>query len=68
MSGNDWGEPPSDREDEDVGPFYEDHFDDDVDYYDRDIEDDVETEPIDIKDGTKAKNEKKELKAKGDDV
>ncbi|KAL0015378.1 hypothetical protein SO802_002447 [Lithocarpus litseifolius] len=34
-SGNDWGEPPSDREDEDTDLFYED-------YYDQDIEDDVE--------------------------
>ena len=41
-SGNDWGEPPSDREDEDAYLFYEE-YDDDVDYYDEDIEDDVET-------------------------
>ena len=40
-SGNDWGEPPSDREDEDEGLYYED-YDDDVDYYDGDIEDDVD--------------------------
>ena len=33
-SSNDWGESPSDREDKDVGPFYKDHFNDDVDYYD----------------------------------
>ncbi|KAK9986372.1 hypothetical protein SO802_031323 [Lithocarpus litseifolius] len=39
--GNDWGEPPSDREDEDADLFYEE-FDDDVDYYDQDIEDDIE--------------------------
>ncbi|KAK9998244.1 hypothetical protein SO802_017847 [Lithocarpus litseifolius] len=40
-NGNDWGEPPSDREDEDAYLFYEE-YDDDVDYYDEDIEDDVE--------------------------
>ncbi|KAL0011158.1 hypothetical protein SO802_006266 [Lithocarpus litseifolius] len=39
-NGNDWGEPPSDREDEDSDLFYEE-YDDDVDYYDKDIEDDV---------------------------
>ena len=38
-SGNDRGEPLNDKEDEDAGAFYEDNFDDDVDYYDRDIED-----------------------------
>ena len=47
-SSNDWGESPSDREDRDVGPFYKDHFDDDVDYYDGDTEDDAEVEPIDM--------------------
>ncbi|KAK9997796.1 hypothetical protein SO802_017399 [Lithocarpus litseifolius] len=47
-SGNDWGEPPSDREDEDVGLFYENRSDDDVDYYDGDIEDDAEAEPINM--------------------
>ena len=47
-SGDDWGKPPSDKDDEDEGPFYEDHFDDDVDYYDGDIEDDVEAEPMDM--------------------
>ena len=31
-SGDDWGEPFSDREDEDVDLFYEE-YDDDVDYY-----------------------------------
>ena len=36
-SGNDWGEPLSDRKDKDVGLFYENHSDDDVDYYDGDI-------------------------------
>ena len=36
---NDRGEPPSDREDEDVGAFYEDNSYDEVDYYDEDIED-----------------------------
>ena len=41
-SGNDWGEPPSDREDEDVDLFYE-KYDDDVDYYDEDIKDDAKT-------------------------
>ena len=38
-SGNDWGEPPSEREYEDDGLYYED-YDNDVDYYDEDIEDD----------------------------
>ena len=28
-------------EDEDAGAFYEENFDDDVDYYDEDIEDDA---------------------------
>ena len=40
-SGDDWGELPSDREDEDVDLFYEE-YDSDVDYYDEDIKDDVE--------------------------
>ena len=40
-SGDDWGEPPSDREDEDVDLLYEE-YDSDVDYYDQDIEDDTE--------------------------
>ena len=40
-SGDDWGEPPSDREDEDADLFYEE-YDSDVDYYDHDIEDDAE--------------------------
>ena len=40
-SGDDWGEPPSDREDEDADLFYEE-YDSDVDYYDEDIEDDAE--------------------------
>ena len=40
-SGNDWGEPPSDKEDEDEGLYYEE-YNDDVDYYDEDIEDDAE--------------------------
>ena len=40
-SGNNWGEPPSDKEDEDADLYYEE-YDDDVDYYDEDIEDDVE--------------------------
>ena len=31
-SGDDWGEPPSDREDEDADLFYKE-YDDDVDYY-----------------------------------
>ena len=38
---NNWGEPPSDREDEDTDLYYEE-YDDDVDYYDEDIEDDAE--------------------------
>ena len=42
-SGNDWGEPPSDRDDEGVGLFYKDRSNDDVDYYDRDIDDDAKT-------------------------
>ena len=41
FSGDDWGEPLSDREDEAANPFYEE-YDSDVDYYDEDIEDDVE--------------------------
>ncbi|KAK9997922.1 hypothetical protein SO802_017525 [Lithocarpus litseifolius] len=39
-NGNDRGEPPSDREDEDARGFYEDNSYDKVDYYDEDIEDD----------------------------
>ena len=50
--------PPSDREDEDVGPFYEDHFDDDMDYYDGDIEDDAKAKPIDVENGTKSEEYK----------
>ncbi|KAL0010986.1 hypothetical protein SO802_006094 [Lithocarpus litseifolius] len=40
-SGNDWGVPPSDREDEDANLFYEE-YNDDVDYYDEDIKDHTE--------------------------
>ncbi|KAK9997816.1 hypothetical protein SO802_017419 [Lithocarpus litseifolius] len=40
-AGDDWGEPSSDREDEDADLFYEE-YDSDVDYYDQDIEDDTE--------------------------
>ena len=40
-SGDDWGEPPSDREDEDADLFYEE-YDSDVDHYNEDIEDDAE--------------------------
>ena len=40
-NGDDWGKPPSDREDEDVDLFYEE-CDDHVDYYDQDFEDDTE--------------------------
>ena len=58
-SSNDWGESPSDREDKDVGPFYKDHFNDDVDYYDWDTKDDVEAEPIDMENG--AESEENEL-------
>ena len=39
-NGDDWGEPPNEREDEDVDLFYEE-YDSDVDYYDQDIEDDT---------------------------
>ena len=46
-SGIDWGEPSSEKEDEDEELYYED-YDDDVDYYNRDIEDDAEAEPIDM--------------------
>ena len=41
-NGDDWGEPPSDKEDEDADLFFEE-YDSDVDYYDQDIEDDAET-------------------------
>ena len=40
-SGDDWGEPPSDREDEDADLFYEE-YDSDMDHYNEDIEDDAE--------------------------
>ena len=50
-NGDDWGAALSDREDNDEGPFYEDHYDDDIDYYDGDIEDDAEVEPINIESG-----------------
>ena len=49
--GNDWGQPLSDRKDEDVGPFYENYSDNDVDYYDGDIEDDVEAKLADMENG-----------------
>ena len=39
-SGDDWGEYPCDREDEDANLFYEE-YDSDVEYYDQDIEDDA---------------------------
>ena len=41
-NGDDWGEPPNDREDEDTNLFYEEN-DSDMDYYDQDIKDDTET-------------------------
>ena len=41
FNGDDWGEPPSDREDEDTDLFYEE-YDSNVDYYDEDIKDDAE--------------------------
>ncbi|KAK9986689.1 hypothetical protein SO802_031640 [Lithocarpus litseifolius] len=55
-SANDRGEPPSDREDEDVGSFYEDHFDNDMDYYDGDIEDDVKAKGGDREDDAEAED------------
>ena len=63
------GEPPSDRENKDVGYFYEDHFDDDVDYYDRDIEDDVEFEDEDVGDNVEVKDEdvEEDAEAEGED-
>ena len=53
-SDNDWGEPPSDRKDEDVGPFYEDYFNDNIDYYDKNVKDDAKAEPIDMENGTES--------------
>ena len=53
-SGNDWDEPPSDREDEAVGPFYEDYSDNDVDYYNGDIEDAAKAEPTDMENSTES--------------
>ncbi|KAK9991395.1 hypothetical protein SO802_026380 [Lithocarpus litseifolius] len=44
-SGDDWGEPPSGREDEDADLFYEE-YDSDMDYYDQDIEDDAEANQV----------------------
>ncbi|KAK9986288.1 hypothetical protein SO802_031239 [Lithocarpus litseifolius] len=69
-SGNDCGEPPSDRENEDEGPFYEDHFDDNMDYYDGDTENDVEVEPIDMESGAESEEYELEnvLEAVGDEV
>ena len=67
-SGNDRGEPLSDRKDEDVGLFYEDHFDDDVEYYDGDIEDDAEAGDIDTKDGIEAEDQENDLEVEGEDV
>ena len=40
-SGDDRGEPLSDKEGEDAGAFYEDNSYDEVDYYDENIEDDA---------------------------
>ena len=54
------GRTPSDREDEDVGLFYEDRFDDDINYYQKDIEDDVEVELIDMENGTESEEYKLE--------
>ena len=69
-SGNDRREPFSDREDEDVGSFYEDQFDDDVDYYDGDLEDDAEAEGGDIENDVVAEDEDVEddVKAEDEDV
>ena len=39
-NGDDWDEPPCDREDKDAYLFYEE-YDSDVDYYDHNIEDDA---------------------------
>ena len=55
-SGNDRGKPPDDSEDEDVIFFYEEHFDDDVDYYDGDVEDDIEAMYVDIENDIEAEN------------
>ena len=65
-SGNDWGEPRSDREYEDEGLYSED-YDDDVDYYAEDIKDDVEAEPIDMADSDQYKLENV-LKAVGKEI
>jgi len=51
--------PHSDKEEEDVRPFYEDHFDDDVDYYDGDIKDDAKAKPVGMENG--AESEENEL-------
>ena len=40
-NGGDWGEPPSDKEDEDADLFYEE-YDDNVDYHGQDLEDNAE--------------------------
>ena len=69
-SGNDWGEPPSDREDEDVRPFHKDHSEENVYYYDGDIGDDAEAEPIDMENGAKSEENELEnvLEVVGDEV
>ncbi|XP_030936473.1 uncharacterized protein LOC115961677 [Quercus lobata] len=69
-SGNDWGKPPSDREDKDEGPFYEDDSNNDVDYYDGDTEDGAKVEPIGIEGGTKSEEFELEnvLDVVGDEV
>ena len=49
-SGDDWGKPPSDREDENANLFCEE-YDSDVDYYDQDIEDDAKANRWSYTDG-----------------
>ena len=67
-NGNDRGEPFSDIEDEDVGFFYKDHFNNGVDYNDGDIEDDAKAGDLDIKDDVKAEDEEIEDNAEAKDV
>ena len=49
-SGDGWGKPPSDREDENANLFCEE-YDSDVDYYDQDIEDDAKANRWSYTDG-----------------
>ena len=53
-----------------MGSFYEDHFDDNMDYYDGDIKDDAEAEDEDLEDDVEAEDEdvENDINAEDEDI